>query len=187
MAKIGLESIISTKLTVETSITDSWLVPVLENQASKPKLVTVGNLNSGGILDSDNVFSGSNNFTGTLQINSASISASAAELNKNDISAQSETIDSGTAVSVTVKNTKIDNTTSGAGAITLAAPDASMYGLVKTIEMTVDNGDVTLALTNVQGGSAATTATFADVNDTLILVGGTSKWHVIGESGVVLS
>lgn len=110
-----------------------------------------------------------------------------AELNKNDVSAQAETIDSGVAISVLVKNTKIDSTTSGAGANTLAAPDASMYGLVKTIEMTVDGGTVTVALTNVQGGSAATTATFADVNDTLVLVAGTSKWHVIGESGVVLA
>jgi len=115
------------------------------------------------------------------------LTSSVTELNKSDVSAQSETIDSGVAASVLVKNTKIDNTTTGAGAITLDVPDASMLGLIKTIEMTVDNGNVTLALTNVQGGSDTTTATFADVNDCLVLVGGTSKWHVIGESGVVLS
>ena len=115
------------------------------------------------------------------------VTATAAELNAVDVTAQAETIDSGVAISVLVANTKLDNTTSGAGAITIAVPDASMYGRVKTIEMTVDGGDTTLALTNVQGGTAATTATFADVNDTLVLVGGTSKWHVIGESGVVLS
>lgn len=109
------------------------------------------------------------------------------EVDKLDISAQAETIDSGAVASVLIKNTKIDNTTSGAGAITLAAPDATMYGVVKTIEMTVDNGDVTLSLANVQGGSSATTATFNAVNDTLIMVGGTNKWHVIGESGVVLT
>lgn len=125
--------------------------------------------------------------SGSVTLAGTALTATATELNKNDVTAQAETIDSGAAASVTVKNTKIDNTTSGAGAITLAAPDASMYGLVKTIEMIVDNGDVTLSLVNVQGGSAATTATFADVNDTLIMVGGTSKWHVIGESGVVLS
>jgi hypothetical protein len=104
-----------------------------------------------------------------------------------NITETAETIDSGVAASVTIRKTLIDNTTSGAGAITLAAPDATMIGVVKIIEMTVDNGDVTLALTNVQGGSAATTATFADVNDALVLIGGTNKWHVIGESGVVLS
>lgn len=111
----------------------------------------------------------------------------AEELNLSDVTAQAETIDSGDAISVAVLNTKIDNTSSGAGAITLAAPTAAMYGKVKTIEMTVDNGDVTLALTNVQGGSSATTATFDAVNDTLIVIGGTNKWHVTGESGVVLS
>lgn len=89
------------------------------------------------------------------------------------------------AVSVTEKVTKVALV--GAGAITLAVPSASMLGVVKTIEMTEDNGVVTLALTNVQGGTASTTATFADVNDALILVGGSLKWHVIGESGVVLS
>ena len=105
----------------------------------------------------------------------------------NDVSAQTETIDSGVAASVTNKITNIDNTSSGAGAITLAAPDASMLGVIKVIEMTVDNGDVTLTLTNVQGGSAATTCTWANVGEQLVLVGGASKWTVIGEGGVVLS
>ena len=113
------------------------------------------------------------------------LTVTTAEINKNDVTAQAETIDSGVAASVLIKNTKINNT--GAGAITLGVPDATMYGLVKTIEMTVAGGDVTLALTNVQGGTEATTATFAAVNDCLVLIGGTSKWYVIGESGVVLS
>lgn len=111
----------------------------------------------------------------------------AAELNLMDVSAQAETIDSGVAVSVLILNTKIDNTSGGAGAVTLAVPGAGMYGKVKTVEMIVDGGDTTLALTNVVGGSAATTCTFAAVNDCLVLIGGTNKWHVIAESGVVLS
>ncbi len=115
------------------------------------------------------------------------LTASVAELNKLDTSAETETIDSGVAADAAKRITQIDNTTSGAGAITLAAPDASMLGLTKTIEMTVDGGDVTLALTNVQGGSAATTATFADVGDTLVLTAGATKWTVTGEGGVVLS
>jgi hypothetical protein len=109
----------------------------------------------------------------------------AAELNALDVSAQVQTLAAAGAVSTTLLNTKLALV--GAGAVTLAAPDASVYGRVKTIEMTVDNGDVTLALTNVQGGSAGATATFGAVNDCLVLVAGTSKWHVIGESGVVLS
>jgi hypothetical protein len=115
------------------------------------------------------------------------VTATPAELNLLDLSAQTETIDSGVDVSVTKRITKIDNTTSGAGAITLAAPDATMLGQVKIIEMTVDGGDVTLSLANVDGGTAGTTATFDAVGKSLILIGGVSKWHVIGEAGVILS
>lgn len=126
--------------------------------------------------------------TTTLTLGSTALASTATEIDKQcDISAQTETIDSGVAASLTKRITKVDNTTSGAGAITLAAPGAANLGLVKVIEMVVDNGDVTLALTNVVGGSAATTATFGAVNDALILVGGTNKWHVVAESGVVLS
>jgi hypothetical protein len=123
-----------------------------------------------------------------LQINSVAVSSTAAEIDRQcDISAQTETIDTAGVVSVTKRLTKIDNTVGGAGAITLAAPDASSLGQIKIVEMTVDGGDITLSLANVQGGTAATTATFGDVNDCLTLVGGTNKWHVLSESGVVLS
>ncbi len=113
------------------------------------------------------------------------VTSTAAELNSVDLSLNTETIAEGGTVSVTKVNTKVAST--GAGAITIAAPDATMLGKVKTIEMISGEHDVTLALTNVQGGSAGTTATFSDTNDCLVLVGGTSKWHVVGESGVVLS
>jgi len=49
-----------------------------------------------------------------------------AELNRLDDSAETETIDSGAAADETIFHTVIDNTTSGAGAITLAAPPATM-------------------------------------------------------------
>lgn len=121
-----------------------------------------------------------------LQVTGLSSNAATAGI-VGDAASVEETIDSGDAISVTTDVTFIDNTTSGAGAVTLAAPNASMIGKVKTIEMTVDGGDVTLALTNVQGQSTGTTATFGDVNDALVLVGGTNKWHVIGESGIALA
>ena len=114
------------------------------------------------------------------------LTSTADELNKNDVSLQAETIVKTGVVSVTKLNTKIDSTT-GTGAVTLAAPDATVYGKLKTIEMTVDAGDITLALTQVVGGSAATTATFAAVGDTLVLLATTSKWVVLKEYGVVLS
>lgn len=97
-----------------------------------------------------------------------------------------ETIAAAGAISNVVDVTKL--ALAGAGAVTLAAPGTSMIGRVKTIEMTVDNGDVTLALTNVQGQSSGTTATFNDVGDSLTLVGANnSKWTVLKEFGVGLA
>ncbi len=134
---------------------------------------------SGGTLDIE--------AGGILAIGGTNIDATAAEINLNcDLSANTETIAKTTAVSVTKTYTKVDSTT-GTGAITLAAPGAAMLGQKKVIEMVTDNGDITLALTNVTGGSAATTATFSAINQALILVAGTNKWHVIAESGVVLT
>ena len=122
----------------------------------------------------------------TLEINNVAVGSTAAEIDRQcDISLQTETIAEGGVVSVTKRVTKIVST--GAGADTIAAPDASSLGQVKVIEMTGGEHDVTLALTNVQGGSAATTATFSDINDTLVLVAGTLKWNVVSEAGVVLS
>jgi len=108
-----------------------------------------------------------------------------AELNTLDASANVETLIAAGAVSVTLTNSKLALV--GAGAVTLAAPGAAMLGRTKTIEMTVDNGDVTLALTNVLGGTAGTTATFSAIGQMLVLVGGATAWHVIAESGVALT
>ncbi len=102
-----------------------------------------------------------------------------------DISLQTETIDASGVVSVTKRITNILST--GAGAVTIAAPSATMIGQVKIIQMTGGEHDITLALTNVQGQSSGTTATFSDTNDTLVLVGGTNKWTVVGEAGIALS
>lgn len=75
---------------------------------------------------------------------------------------------------------------SGTYAVTLAVPEVP--GRLKIIEMIDATGtSVTLALTNVIGGSAATTATFNAVNETLTLVSVSNKWVVIDEHGVTLS
>jgi hypothetical protein len=121
------------------------------------------------------------------QVNSVATASTGAEVDVQcDVSVNTETIAKTTTVSVTKRMTKIDSTT-GTGAITLAAPGAAMFGMIKVIEMTVDGGDITLALTNVTGGSAATTCTFSAINQALVLVGGTNKWHVIAESGAALT
>lgn len=97
-----------------------------------------------------------------------------------------ETIAAAGAISLYKTFTKL--ALAAAGAVTLAAPNASMLGQIKVIQMTADNGDVTLALTNVVGQSSGTTATFNDVGDSLtVLAGANSKWIVIKEQGISLA
>ncbi len=129
--------------------------------------------------DNDNVL----NLNGTWKIDDVEVTASAAELNLANTSAQTETITAAGALSAANKVSQL--ALSGAGAVTLAVPDSTMLGQVKVIEMTADNGDITLSLSNVQGGSAATTATFDDVGDTLVLVGGVLKWNVCSETATL--
>ena len=117
------------------------------------------------------------------------VTATTAELNfAADASAQEETLTAEGAVSVLLKTTNLELV--GAGAGTLATPNAIMTGQIKTIRMSADNGDVTMALTNVNnvaGASAGTTCTFDAVGDTLILAACGAKWVVIGISGAVIS
>lgn len=102
-----------------------------------------------------------------------------------DVSAYQESVTAAGALSATKLYSGVALV--GAGAVTLAAPHASRLGQLKVIEMTADNGDVTLSLANVVGQSSGTTATFNDVGDKLVLVGAASKWVVVKEVGVTLS
>lgn len=109
------------------------------------------------------------------------------ELNRLDDSAEIETVIAAGEISTTKFNTKLEVVASG-GAVTLDVCPATMVGKIKTIRMAVDNGDVTLALTNIVGGTNATTATFDEVDEELILIGSSSgKWIVVKELGVTLS
>jgi hypothetical protein len=90
------------------------------------------------------------------------------------------TTDTG-AISIATLLTNIS--TAGAESRTLAAPSAA--GKLKIITMTVDGGDCTLALTNVVGGSAATTATFSAVGQSLVLLSAGAKWHVLSETAAL--
>ena len=98
-----------------------------------------------------------------------------------------EAITEAGALSLDVLHHKITGPTSSTYAVTLAAPTRA--GQLKIIEMVDDNGgdDVTLALTNVIGGSAATTATFDADDETLVLISAATKWVVLAEAGVTLS
>lgn len=109
------------------------------------------------------------------------------ELNRLDDSAEIETVIAAGEISTTKFNTKLEVVASG-GAVTLAECPATMVGKIKSIRMSVDNGDVTLALTNIVGGTQSTTATFDEVDEELILIGSSSgKWIVVKELGVTLS
>lgn len=123
--------------------------------------------------------------TGVPSIAGTALTATAAEINGLDVSAQTETLLAAGAVSGVLTETSLALV--GAGAVTLAAPTAAMVGRIKIIEMTVDNGDVTLALTNVAGGSAATTCTWSAVGQALVLIAGLTKWCVVSEAGVALT
>lgn len=112
--------------------------------------------------------------------------AADAEIDRfNDVSGYQEAIVLAGALTLTKKYHSLAIPTGGA--ITLAAPPASMLGQFKMIEMIVDDGDVTLSLANVVGGSAATTCTFNSAGDKLILQAAFDKWVVIKEAGVAMS
>jgi hypothetical protein len=91
------------------------------------------------------------------------------------------------AISVTTPYTTLVGPAASTYAVTLAAP--SVDGLVKVIRMlsTTDTNAVTLALTNVSGGSADTSASFDAAGETLVLVSAGTKWVVLKELGVTLS
>ncbi|MFA5186894.1 MAG: hypothetical protein WC551_10480 [Patescibacteria group bacterium] len=122
------------------------------------------------------------------EVNAAIVAAigdvSESELGLLDITEQTETILVAGAVSVTKRLTKL-SAASGAYAVTLAAPNAAMFGQVKVIEMSVAGAAITLALTNCEGQSAGTGASFDGVGEKLVLVGGLSKWTIIKEAGGV--
>lgn len=123
----------------------------------------------------------------SLKLGGTTVGATAAEVNQvADISAYQETVAAAGALSITARVSKLALTS--AGAVTLAAPDSTCIGYVKIVQMTTDNGDVTLALTNVVGQSSGTTATFNDVGDSLTLIAGAnSKWIVLKEQGISLA
>lgn len=91
------------------------------------------------------------------------------------------------AVSITAPVTTVVGPATSTYAITLAAPASP--GIVKVITMlsTTSTNAVTLALTNVVGGTAATSASFDAAGETLILVSNATKWVVVKEYGVTLS
>lgn len=134
---------------------------------------------SGGELD---IESG-----GALKLAGTQVTATADEINNAcDVSVNSQSITAAGAIELDAKYVSIAG---GTGfAVTLAAPTAAQAGQTKVITLaSITSGAVTLALTNVIGGSAGTSASFDAANETLTLVAITGKWVVIDEHGVTLS
>lgn len=136
-----------------------------------------------------NVPSGAIDPNGEIDLSSIAafgVESTAAEIDRfNDVSGYQETILAAGALSVTKVVSKL--AVVGGGAVTLAVPSTGMYGQLKTIEMTTDDGDVTLALTNVVGQSSGTTATFNSVGDALVVLALFDKWVVVKEYGIALA
>lgn len=105
--------------------------------------------------------------------------AQAGKLDPTGSNIETSTTNAG-AISVSKLQTNISSAASQSR--TLAAPGAGNVGQIKIITMTVDGGDVTLAGTNITG-EAATTATFDDVGDYLILYAlSATKWIILAKN-----
>lgn len=115
------------------------------------------------------------------------LTASFDELNDNDISARTQSITAAGAIDLNARHVKITGPSSSTFAVTLAAPTRA--GIVKVIEMigTTSTNAVTLALTNVVGGTGSATASFDAAGETLVLISTSTKWVVLKEMGVTLS
>ncbi len=121
-----------------------------------------------------------------LKLGGTLVTATAAEINNAlDASVSTETRTGAGAISISTSHTNL--VTTGADALTLAAPGATSSPRIKTIHMTTDGGDGTLASTNIVGQSSGTTSiTFNDAGDYLVLaaIPGLNKWSVLKEGGV---
>lgn len=124
--------------------------------------------------------------TNALLVDGAEITATPAEINGMcDASAAVQSITAAGAVTVDGSVRRVE-LSGGAYAITLAAPSGSGIGSFLAIEYNGGDIDaVTMALTNVTDGSAATTATFNADGEGVLLYGGLTKWVVVKEYGGV--
>jgi hypothetical protein len=113
----------------------------------------------------------------------------AAEVNQLDQSASLQSVTGAVAITADGTKNRASLDSGGAYAITLAAPGAAAVGRFLCIEYSQGGTDaVTLALTNVTGGTAGTSASFNADGEGLLLFGAETKWVVIKEfGGVTLS
>lgn len=89
-------------------------------------------------------------------------------------------------ISVDVNHVKITGPAESTYAVTLAAPSRAGQLLIIEMIATTDTNAVTMALTNVVGGTQAASASFNAAGETLVLLSNSTKWVVIKEHGVTL-
>lgn len=146
------------------------------------------NITATGAVQGATVIATSGVTTAALTIGATAVGATAAEINNiADVSAYTQTITVAGAITATgaIRHVLIDGA-SGTYAITLAAP--TVAGTPLCIQYVAGSTNaITLALTNVIGGSAATSASFDAVNETLCFISTTTKWMVVGQTGVTLT
>ena len=124
-----------------------------------------------------------------LSVGGVAITATGAELNTLDVSAQAEAKTITGAISVTAMNTTLANATGADITYTLAAPGAGNVGRIKTIEMITrtSNDGIITPLTAIDGltDPTKTKLTFGAVGDKLVLLAtSATKWTVIKNIGV---
>jgi hypothetical protein len=109
------------------------------------------------------------------------------EVQDLDKSSRVQNITAAGAIDLDAQHVRITGPAASTYAVTLGVP--LRPGIVKIIEMvaTTATNAVTLALTNVVGGTAATSASFDAVAEILVVVSAGGKWCVIGQAGVTLT
>jgi hypothetical protein len=127
------------------------------------------------------------NVTGTVSGGITS-GATASEINlRNDESSMTQTLTGAGAVGLTTLVTNLDST-GGGFAATLAT--STSPAIIKVIRMTVDNGDVTLPLTNVVGDlKTGDTLTFANAGESVVLIssGSAGPWILVAVNGATMA
>jgi hypothetical protein len=114
----------------------------------------------------------------------------ATNLCADDLSTGAEqTITAAGAINLRATHVKLIGPAAGSYAITLAPPTPADGGRTMMIEMisTTATNTVTLALTNVIGGTAATTCTWDAARESLTLVAQNDRWQVVKQFGVTLT
>lgn len=143
------------------------------------KLATGYSSGAGVVAASDTILQAINKLDG----NQAATEVKAASAYNGSFGIAGANAETSTTDGESLSASKFLSNISTAGVETRVLPVPGGAGILKTIVMTVDGGDCTISLTNVDAG---TTATFAAVGESLVLMStSATKWTRIGGSAVI--